>query len=142
MDTTTSLFEHVKNRLPTGFGFGDDDKIIDSNLVPNHQTSQQSIREDHEGDVGIFEMNSSTYDFSKFMHGMITEVQVAVVTKQGNIEEARKYLLSLLKNLQSDIKSSSIYIYNCDLVNLIPLGKNSVGFQMVSMVLSIKYINI
>ena len=139
-DTTNSLFEHIRNRLPSGYGLGDDGKIVDENRVVNHSVFQQSLREDHEGDVGIFEnygQEQKTYGDCDYYK---TEVQIAVVTKGGDINSACKYLKEALNNLRTDKQSSHIWIKLCSLVNISPIGKNSNGYQMVEMNMRLKYL--
>lgn len=134
-DTTSSLFEHLKNRLATGYGYGDDGQTI-TDKIPDHRTSNQSIREDHEGDVGIFEYmirKQPSYDGIDSHTLWITNVQISVVTKQGNIEDAKDYLLESFRNFISDAMSSNVYVKNASLINIIPAGKNSKGLQMVIM---------
>lgn len=139
-DTTNSLFEHIRNRLPSGYGLGDDEKVVDENRVVNHSVFQQSLREDHEGDVGIFEtfnQEQKTYGDCDYFK---TEVQIAVVTKSGDINSACKYLKEALNNLRTDKQSSHIWIKLCSLVNICPIGKNSNGYQMVEMNIRLKYL--
>ena len=138
MDETKSLYEHIKNRLPTGYGLGDDGTEYKDN-VPNHKTFQQTLREDHEGDVGIFTTFIGSYNILGGQLGYKSEVQIAVVTKNGDIDSAINYLLNALDNIKKDVKSTGIYVSDCKLVNLLPLGKNSVGLHMVSMNIAIKY---
>lgn len=140
MDETNSLYEHIKNRLPTGYEFGDDGQKLDDSLVPNHKTSQQSIREDFEGDVGIFENIISTENTYQGYNREVAEVQIAVVTKNGDIEEAKKYLFEAFNNIKNNPQSSHIWVRLARLVNVIPLGKNSKGLQMVSMTVYLKYL--
>lgn len=140
MDETKSLFEHIRNRLPTGYGLGDDESIEDENGVYNHKTFQQSLREDHEGDVGIFENNISEINILSGFLGYQGNIQVAVVTKNGDIDGAMKYLKEALENIKNNCKSTGIYVKSCKLINLLPLGKNSAGLHMCSMNILIKYV--
>lgn len=138
MDKTSSLFEHILNRLPTGYGLGDDGKeTVDG--ISNHSTFQQSLREDHEGDVGVFETLTSQVKIVAGTVGWNTKVQIAVVTKQGDIDNAYKYLIEAFENIKKDKKSTCISVYEIELVSIMPIGKNSNGYQMVSMNLSITY---
>lgn len=136
--TTSSLFEHILNRLPTGYGLGDDEKeIVDG--ISNHATFQQSLREDHEGDVGIFDTNMTDNPMLMGNAGYTSNVQIAVVTKNGDIDSATKYLLKAFENIKSDICSTGIKVKNIKMTHLCALGKNSNGFQMVELSFSIKY---
>lgn len=139
MDTTNSLFEHIKNRLPNGYGLGDDGTTYDYN-IPDHMVFQQSLREDHEGDVGIFETLTSDFSIMGGALGYESKIQFGVVTKNGDIDSAVKYLKTALENIKEDKKSTGCYIKDCKLVNIMPVGKNSFGLQMVTMNISIKYV--
>lgn len=139
MDETKSLFEHIRNRLPTGYGLGDDGTVYKDN-VPDHAVFQQSLREDCEGDVGIFENITSDFSIMGGALGYISKMQFAVVTKNGDIDSAVKYLKDALYNIKTNCKSTGCYIKECKLVNIVPVGKNSVGLQMVTMNISIKYV--
>lgn len=139
IDETISLFEHIRNRLPTGYGLGDDENI-ENDGVYNHKTFQQSLREDHEGDVGIFENNISEINILSGFLGYQGNIQVAVVTKNGDIDGAMKYLKEALENIKNNCKSTGIYVKSCKLINLLPLGKNSAGLHMCSMNILIKYV--
>lgn len=140
MDTTNSLFEHIRNRLPTDYNYGDDGTVINNN-IPNHKTFQQSIREDHEGDVGIFELNNTLQSKYSGYSFLISEIQIVVVTIDGDIEKAKQYLADAFKNINdiTNRESSKIKIIHSNLVSIVPLGKNSKGLQMVSLTSNIKY---
>lgn len=134
-DTTTSLYEHIKNRMASGFGFGDDGQVI-VDRVPDHRISYQSIREDCEGDVGVFEYiidSQGSYDRLSIHTLWRVNVQFSVVTKNGDIEAAKKYLIKSFENLADDVESSNVYVKGIRLINLHPFGKNSKGLQMVVM---------
>jgi hypothetical protein len=138
MDETKSLFEHLKNRLPTGFGLGDDGtEIVDG--VPNHKVMQQSIREDHEGDVGIFDVKTSQQRLAMGLLCWNSVIQIAVVTNNGDINGAIEYLLKGLENFKKDRKSTGITVSDVSLTSIMGIGKNSNGFQMAAMTFVIEY---
>lgn len=141
MDVTNSLFEHIRNRLPTGYNYGDDGTIME-NKVPNHKTFQQSIREDHPGDVGIFELNISRQPTYSGYSCLIAEVQIVVVVNNDGIEKAKQYLTEAFENIKDakNKQSTNVFIRYAKLVNIIPLGKNSNNLQMVEMTLNLKYL--
>ena len=139
IDETKSLFEHLRNRLPNGYGLGNDGTVYKDN-VPDHTVFQQSLREDHEGDVGIFENITSDFSIMGGALGYESKVQFGVVTKNGDIDSAVKYLKEALNNIKTNCKSTGCYVKSCKLVNIMPVGKNSVGLQMVTMNISIKYV--
>lgn len=140
MDTTTNLFEHIRNRLPSEYGLGDNNTQYDADGVPDHRVWEQSLREDHEGDVGVFQNRLTQIEMFHGVSGYEALVQIAVVCQSGCIEEAEKYLRDAYKELKNNDKSTGIYVKRCDFINIIPLGKNSIGNQMVEMDLSLKYV--
>lgn len=140
-DTTTSLYEHIKNRLAVGFNYGDDGQVL-VDKVPNHKTFWQSLREDHPGDVGIFEyLIDKTPSFDKISSHTLwkSNVQISVVCLDGDINGARKYLLKSFENLVDDPESSNVYIQNAHIINMIPSGKNKDGNQMIIMNIQVLY---
>ena len=139
-DNAKTLFEHIRNRLPTGFGFGDDGAVKDNKGIYNHKTFQQSLREDHEGDVGIFEIYSTEQPKYSGYSCYVAEIQIAVVCKQGDIDEAKDYLKQTLHNLRTNEMSEHVWIKTCKLINLRPLGKNGANKQMVVLNIKIKYL--
>lgn len=139
IDETKSLFEHIRNRLPTGYGLGDDGTVYKDN-VPDHSVFQQSLREDSEGDVGIFETLTSDFSIMGGALGYESKIQFGVVTKNGDIDNAVKYLKAAFENIKRNKKSTGCFIKDCKLVNIMPVGKNSVGLQMVTMNVSIRYV--
>ena len=105
IDETKSLFEHIRNRLPTGYGLGDDETVYKDN-VPDHAVFQQSLREDCEGDVGSFGTLTSEVKIVAGAVGWNTKIQIAVVTKQGDIDNAYKYLLEAFENIKKAVEMS------------------------------------
>ena len=142
-DTTNNLFEHIKNRLPISFqDIGENNVILDDDGNSNHQVWEQSLREDHEGDVGVFQTRLSQ---AEIFHGVaydLANVQIAVVCVNGDIDTAERFLRQSLSNLKSDDRSTSIYVKRCDLIDIVPLGKNSIGNQMIEMDVSLKYVSL
>lgn len=131
-DTTSSLYEHLKNRLATGYGYGDDQQVVVDN-IPDHRCSYQSIRESNEGDVGIFEyiINRTPSMDGINSHALWeTNVQISAVVKDGDIQQCKKYLLDSYNNFVNDVESSNVYVRGANLLNIRPAGKNSEGLQM------------
>lgn len=132
-DSVNSLYEHLKNRLAIGYGYGDDEQtIIDK--VPDHRVSSMSLREDHPGDVGIFEYltnKEKQYDNIDSHTLWSSRIQISAVVKEGNIEICKRYLKESFDNIISDKESDYIYISGGDLLNITPSGKNKDGFQVV-----------
>lgn len=140
MDNALTLYEHIRNRLPTGYGLGDDESVLDESNNYNHSVWEQTIREDHEGDVGIFEIYTAEQPKFSGYTCYVSEIQIAVVTKQGDIDSAKKYLKEALENIKRDDMSEHFYIKLCKLINIKPIGKNSNGLQMVVLNIKISYL--
>lgn len=137
-DTTSSLYEHIKNRLPPGYGYGNDGQVI-VDKVKSQAVWQQTLREDHPGDVGIFEIKTD-HEYGQFgFLGYKTTVQVAVVCKPGELNKVRQYLEQLSNNLYTDKLSSGIKVKNCTNQKIMNLGENSDGKQMVELYITISY---
>lgn len=134
-----TIYEFISSNLPSGYNFGDDNQNIVDN-VPDHMCAQQAIREDHEGDVGVFELGTT---LQTLFHGFmcnVTQIQIPVVTINGDIDDAKKYLLQAFENISSIRNKDNISVVDCDLINLLPLGKNSKGLQMVELSIQLKYV--
>lgn len=141
MDVTNSLFEHIRNRLPTGYEYGDDGKVEEDGIT-NHETFQQFLREDHEGDVGIFELSITHQPKYAGYTYLVAEVQIVTVVNKQGIETAKQYLTEAFNNIK-DIKNSQstkIWIKQAKLVSLIPIGMNSKGIQMAALTMNLKYL--
>lgn len=138
-DTTNNLFEHIRHRLPDKYNLGDNNVTYKDN-VPNHCVWNQSLREDHEGDVGVFQTRLAQAEIFHGVACLLANIQIAVVCLNGDIDSAEKYLREALENIKQDDTSTSIYVKKCELIDIVPLGKNSIGNQMIEMDISIKYV--
>jgi len=138
-DTTNNLFEHIRHRLPDKYNLGDNNVTYKDN-VPNHCVWNQSLREDHEGDVGVFQTRLAQAEMFHGVACLLANIQIAVVCLNGDIDSAENYLREALENIKQDDTSTSIYVKKCELIDIVPLGKNSVGNQMIEMDISIKYV--
>ena len=138
-DTTNNLFEHIRHRLPDKYNLGDNNMTYMDN-VPNLCVWNQSLREDHEGDVGVFQTRLAQAEMFHGVACLLANIQIAVVCLNGDIDSAEKYLREALENIKQDDTSTSIYVKKCELIDIVPLGKNSVGNQMIEMDISIKYV--
>lgn len=138
-DVTNNLFEHIRHRLPDKYNLGDNNTVYDEH-VPNHCVWNQSLREDHEGDVGVFQTRLAQAEMFHGVACLLANIQIAVVCLNGDIDSAEKYLREALENIKQDDTSTSIYVKKCELIDIVPLGKNSVGNQMIEMDISIKYV--
>ena len=139
-DVTNNLFEHIRHRLPDKYDLGDNNTVYDDEHVPNHCVWNQSLREDHEGDVGVFQTRLAQAEMFHGVACLLANIQIAVVCLNGDIDSAEKYLREALENIKQDDNSTSIYVKKCELIDIVPLGKNSVGNQMIEMDISIKYV--
>lgn len=140
-DTTKNLYEHLKNRLYIGYGYGDDGQVI-VDKVPDHAVFNQSLREDHQGDVGVFEYlidKQPSYDKIASHTLWKSNVQISVVCKDGDIDTAKMFLIKSFKNFVEDDLSSDIYIDGIRLINILPSGKNKDGNQMIIMNIQVLY---
>ena len=140
-DTTNNLFEHIRHRLPDKYNLGDNNVTYKDN-VPNHCVWNQSLREDHQGDVGVFMTRMAQAEIFHGVASQLANVQIAVVCVNGDINTAEKYLREAYNNLKVNDRSTSIYVKRCDLIDIVPLGKNSIGNQMIEMDISLKYVTI
>ena len=141
LDNAKTLFEHIRNRLPTGYGLGDDNKVQDPKTKKwNHQTAHNSFREDCEGDVGIMEgikTNTKTR-FKNNEHNK--EIQIVVICIDGDTDKAEQYLEETVTNLKTNKNSEGIYMPLCNYSNIFFYGKTVNGLQMVILNLKVKYI--
>lgn len=133
------LYEYIRKQIPVIDGYGEAGKEIDENLVSNHDVFFQSIRDDHEGDIGIFIIDGS--EDTKLMFGEIyeSEIQIVVNSVDGEIKPVLELLQQLLKNIRNNNRDENIYVMNCGLINLRPVGKNSNGIQWSVMNILCKY---
>ena len=79
MDTTNNLYEHIINRLPDKYGLGNNGTEYDSDNTPNHKAWEQSLREDHEGDVGVFITRLSQSEIFHGVAAQLANIQIAVL---------------------------------------------------------------
>lgn len=142
IDTTNNLYEHIINRLPDAYGLGDNGTVYDDENTPNHKAWEQSLREDHQGDVGVFMTRMAQAEIFHGVASQLANVQIAVVCVDGDINTAEKYLREAYNNLKVNDRSTSIYVKRCDLIDIVPLGKNSIGNQMIEMDISLKYVSL
>lgn len=135
-----SLHTFIIERLPDIDGYGDTGKIIDEDGVSNHAVFKQSIRENKEGDVGVFVV--STQEDTKLSgHSCYqSEIQVVVNCVQGGIDGAIDYLSRTLENIRNNIRNDYIWVKSCKLINIRPVGKNQAGIHWCVLNVLLKYI--
>ena len=68
------------------------------------------------------------------------EIQIVVVCKSNDLDNAKLYLNNTLKNLRTNVRSSMYWFKHVKLLNLRPMGKNKVGNQMAVLNISVKYL--
>lgn len=138
-EQVSSLYEHIKNRLDNTYEYGDVGKeLVDK--IPNHAVWEQSLREDYQGDVGIFEITKTEISNARGMYLYEGEIQIVVVCKSNDLDNVKIYLKNTLKNLRTNYKSSMFTFKNVKLLNLRPMGKNKVGNQMAVLNMQIMYV--
>lgn len=134
------LYDFIISRLPDIDGYGNCNKVVDDDGVSNHSTFKQFIREDHQGDVGVFIVNNSV---ARKYHGYAdheTDVQIVVNAVNGDIEKALGYLSNAFLNIKNNNKSNDVLVKTLRLLNLRPAGMNSAGVHWCVLNLNLKYI--
>lgn len=134
------LYDFIISRLPDIEGYGNYNKSIDDNGVSDHSAFKQYIREDHQGDVGIFVINNNR---QRKYHGYAdheTEVQIVVNCINGDIEGGLDYLSKLLLNIQNNNKSDTVWIKSTRILNKAPVGMNSEGIHWCVLNINLRYI--
>ena len=138
MDEDKTLYGFIKEQIPDVEGYGVTHQSTENNVV-DHDIFYQSIREDHEGDIGIFMITGQ--ENTQLQYGEIynSEVQIVVNSVNGEIATVLEMLKNTLKNIRKNKKNDYIYVMNCGLINLAPVGKNSNGLQWSVMNILCKY---
>lgn len=138
MDEDKTLYGFIKEQIPAVNGYGvTGQTTVDG--VTDHDIFYQSIREDHEGDIGIFMITGQ--ENTQLQYGEIynSEVQIVVNSVNGDIAGVIEMLKNTLKNIRQNKRNNYIYVMNCGLINLAPVGKNSNGLQWSVMNILCKY---
>ena len=133
------LYEYIKSQIPQIDGYGECGKKIDENMISNHDVFFQSLREDHEGDIGIFLITGG--ENTELMFGKVyeSEIQIVVNSVDGDIACVLNMLEKTLDNIRNNKKGNSIYVSKAGLINLRPVGKNNNGIQWSVMNILCKY---
>lgn len=138
MDEDKTLYGFIKEQIPAVNGYGvTGQTTVDG--VTDHDIFYQSIREDHEGDIGIFMITGQ--ENTQLQYGEIynSEVQIVVNSVNGDIAGVLNMLKNTLKNIRQNKRNNYIYMMDCGLINLAPVGKNSNGLQWSVMNILCKY---
>lgn len=138
MDEDKTLYGFIKEQIPEVNGYGvTGQTTVDG--VTDHDIFYQSIREDHEGDIGIFLITGQ--ENTQLQYGEIynSEVQIVVNSVNGDIAGVLDMLKNTLKSIRQNKRNNYIYMMDCGLINLAPVGKNSNGLQWSVMNILCKY---
>lgn len=138
MSDRYSIYDFITEKLPNVEGFGNVGKELVENIY-NHSVFHQTIREEHEGDVGIFIVDSKDNTEMKFIKLTESEIQVVVNCVAGDIEQTLDYLESLFGTIVNTKGNDKIEIFNCRKINLRPVGKNSKGIHWCVLNMLLKY---
>ena len=128
MDEDKTLYGFIKEQIPAVSGYGVTGQTTVDGVI-DHDIFYQSIREDHEGDIGIFMITGQ--ENTQLQYGEIynSEVQIVVNSVNGDIAGVLEMLKNTLKNIRQNKRNNYIYVMDCGLINLAPVGKNSNGLQ-------------
>lgn len=137
-DEDKTLYGFIKEQLDNVVGYGVNGQVVEDG-VTNHDVFYQSIREDHEGDIGIFMITGQENTQLQYGEIYVSEVQIVVNSVAGDIAGVLEMLKNTLKNIRQNKKNDYIYVMDCGLINLRPVGKNSNGLQWSVMNILCKY---
>lgn len=137
-DEDKTIYGFIKENIPAVSGYGITDQTIVDN-VTNHDIFYQSIREDHEGDIGIFLITGQEFDKLQYGHIYMSEIQIVVNSVGGDIAGVLNMLLTTLENIRKNKRNNYIYVMDAKLINMAPVGKNSNGLQWSVMNILCKY---
>ena len=139
MSNRYTIYDFIEEQLPNTEGYGNIEKELDDNHNYNHSVFHQSIREDNEGDVGIFIVDSKDNYEMKMIPMIESEIQVVVNAVSGDIEGTLEYLDSLFITLKNSKGNDKIEIFRCNKINLRPVGKNSADIHWCVLNMLVKY---
>lgn len=133
-----SIRDYIIEQLPQIEGYGNCGQVF-KDKIPNHAVFKQSLRNDHEGDVGIFIMRNepdNTIAHSPFRKAVI---HIYVNAVAGDVEGSEQYLSCLSNNLRKSKGNGKIKIIDCIETNLSAGGKNTNGIHWSVLNILIKY---
>lgn len=139
MATKYSIYDFITEQLPNVTGYGNFKKKLDEDGISDHSVFYQTIRNDHEGDVGIFVLNTKDNTDMKFAPLTESEIQIVVNCVGGDILQGLDYLQSLYDVLHKTKGNSKIKVFNCKKINLRPVGKNTNDICWCVLNILIKY---
>lgn len=139
MENRYTIRDWIIENLPEVDGYGNCGQVFNGK-IPNHAVSKNSIRTDHEGDIGIWKISEHDNWELKYCKRLESEMQVVVNAVAGDIEGSEEYLQSLFNNLEKNKGNDRIKIYSCKKINLTAVGKNTNGIHWSVLNVLIKYI--
>lgn len=133
-----SIRDWIIENIPEYEGYGNFNNTLINN-IPNHTVFKHSLRKDHEGDINV-SVTYTTDDWTlKYCKLKKSEIQIVVNAVKGDIEEAEALLEDLFSNLNDNNGNEKIQIYDCKMVNLRTVGKNSSGIHWSVLNILIRY---
>lgn len=137
-DEDKTLYGFIKQSIVAVDGYGVTNQTINDG-VTDHDIFYQSIREDHEGDIGIFIITGQENTQLQYGEIYISEVQIVVNSVNGDIAGVLDMMKNTLNNIRRNKRNDYIYMMDCGLINMRPVGKNSNGLQWSVMNILCKY---
>ena len=134
------LHSFIIERLPDINGYGESGREYDEDGISNHSVFKQSIRENIQGDVGVFIIQTNETTKMSGHSVYKSEVQIVVNCINGDSDSTMDYLSRELENIKKNNKNEFIWVKNCKLVNMSPVGKNSSGIHWCVLNLLLTYI--
>lgn len=138
MSDRYTIRDFIIEQLPQVDGYGNCGSVFKNN-IPNHSAFKQSLRNDHEGDIGIFVINSKDNWELKYTKLIESEIQIVVNAVAGDVEGSEEYLQRLFDNIKKNRGNDKIKISSCNKINLRAGGKNSNGIHWSVLNILIKY---
>lgn len=137
-DEDRTLYGFIKQNIAAVDGYGVTNQTINDGVI-DHDIFYQSIREDHEGDIGIFIITGQENTQIQYGEIYISEVQIVVNSVNGDIAGVLDMMKNTLNNIRRNKRNDYIYMMDCGLINMRPVGKNSNGLQWSVMNILCKY---
>lgn len=134
------LYDHIIERLPCIDGYGETGRVYNDDGISSHSTFKQSIREQVQGDVGVFVIRTNETTKMSGHSEYKSEVQIVVNCINGDIDSAMDYLSKAFENIKKNTKSDVVWVRGCKLVNISPVGKNSSGIHWCVLNVLLTYI--
>ena len=134
-----SIRDWIIDNVPEVEGYGNYKQTF-KNKIPDHAVFKESLRNEHEGDIGVFVINSGDDWTMKYCKVSQAEIQIVVNAVHGDVEGAERLLQNLFDNLHNNKGNDKIKITSCHKINLRAGGKNTNGIHWSVLNILIKYI--